>query len=209
MPRGGWNKLPPEEKRRRNVERCRDYYYSHRKEHAKRAKEYQAKNKEEIRSQKAAYYSDNKAFYARQMREYRKRNKKAIAARQNRWTIQKRRTDPSYQLILNTRERIRYGIRKLGGVKCERTLTLLGCSIEFLREFLEAKFKPGMSWKNYGQWHIDHIIPCAAFDLTNAKDQKKCFHHTNLQPLWGVDNIAKGDIMPNGKRARFMNINRG
>ena len=49
-----------------------------------------------------------------------------------------------------------------------------------------------MSWDNQGEWHIDHIIPCASFDLTNEEEQEKCFHYTNLQPLWAIDNMVKG-----------------
>jgi hypothetical protein len=49
-----------------------------------------------------------------------------------------------------------------------------------------------MSFKNYGKWHIDHIRPCASFDLSKASEQKECFHYTNLQPLWAEDNLSKG-----------------
>ena len=52
-----------------------------------------------------------------------------------------------------------------------------------------------MDWENYGfgdnKWHIDHIIPCAAFDLTIPEQQKRCFHYTNLQPLWQRENLSK------------------
>ena len=57
---------------------------------------------------------------------------------------------------------------------------------------LQNQFKPGMTRDNYGLWHVDHIIPCASFDLTKLSEQEKCFHYTNLQPLWAIDNIKKG-----------------
>lgn len=63
-----------------------------------------------------------------------------------------------------------------------------------------------MNWDNYGQgndrWVIDHIIPCAAFDLTNVEDQKKCFHHTNLRALWWLDNARKNCFLVDGRDAR-------
>jgi hypothetical protein len=58
---------------------------------------------------------------------------------------------------------------------------------------LEKQFTKGMNWKNYGKWHIDHIKPCASFDLSLEHEQKLCFHFTNLQPLWAKDNIRKSD----------------
>jgi len=80
-----------------------------------------------------------------------------------------------------------------GILKYESTLSLLGCSTEKLRIHLESQFTNGMSWENYGEWHIDHIIPCSKFDLTIEENQKKCFHYTNLQPLWAKDNLSKGN----------------
>jgi len=50
-----------------------------------------------------------------------------------------------------------------------------------------------MSFSNYGKWHIDHIIPCARFDLRKPNEQKKCFNYKNLQPLWAFDNLSKND----------------
>lgn len=60
---------------------------------------------------------------------------------------------------------------------------------------MQLQFKDGMNWGNYNYngWHIDHIKPCALFDLSKEEEQKKCFHYTNLQPLWGIDNLKKGD----------------
>lgn len=72
-------------------------------------------------------------------------------------------------------------------------MELIGCSIEQLLEHLESQFQDGMTWDNYGEWHIDHIKPCAMFDFTKEEDQRECFHYTNLQPLWAEDNLRKSD----------------
>lgn len=71
----------------------------------------------------------------------------------------------------------------------------MGADIETVKKHLESLFQNGMTWDNHGfdGWHIDHIVPCAAFDLTDPEEQKKCFHYTNLQPLWAKDNLSKGD----------------
>ena len=73
-------------------------------------------------------------------------------------------------------------------------LELLGCSGEELKEWIENQFTEGMSWEKLGinGIHIDHIRPCASFDLTKEEDVKKCFHFSNLQPLWAKDNLIKG-----------------
>lgn len=86
-----------------------------------------------------------------------------------------------------------------GNSKTKSTLELLGCSIENLKLHLESKFTEGMSWENHGQfgWHIDHVLPCNNFDLTDPEQQKKCFHYSNLQPLWWRDNITKSDKILN------------
>ena len=69
---------------------------------------------------------------------------------------------------------------------------LLGCPIEQAQNHIASLFQENMSWDNHGEWHIDHIIPCSSFDLTDPEEQKKCFHYTNLQPLWAHDNLSKG-----------------
>ena len=71
---------------------------------------------------------------------------------------------------------------------------VIGCTTFFLKQYLENLFVDGMSWDNYGRygWHIDYIKPCASFDLSKPEEQKKCFHYTNLQPLWAQDNYKKG-----------------
>ena len=83
----------------------------------------------------------------------------------------------------------------LGGInKSASTQELLGCSVDEFVSYLESKFTDGMTWENRGRsgWHIDHIRPCATFDLTDPEQQRQCFHYTNLQPLWAKQNLSKG-----------------
>jgi hypothetical protein len=68
---------------------------------------------------------------------------------------------------------------------------MLGCSVQELWNHLESKFTPGMTRDNYGKWHVDHIVPCVAFDLTDETQQLECFNFRNLQPLWARDNLKK------------------
>ena len=79
--------------------------------------------------------------------------------------------------------------------KGSSVLQLLGCSIDELKAHLEARFTAGMSWGNYGAlgWEVDHVRPVASFDLTDPEQQRRCFHYTNLQPLWWLENRRKRD----------------
>ena len=76
-------------------------------------------------------------------------------------------------------------------VKSASTIKLLGCTIEEFKIHLEKQFKPGMNWSNYGEWHVDHIQPCITFDLSKKLEQSKCFHYTNLRPLWKLENLNR------------------
>ncbi len=117
-------------------------------------------------------------------RKWRRANRGRVNANQKRW-IDKR---PENRLALNLRKRLhefyKQRIGKISG--------LIGCTPAFLRSHIEAQFKHGMTFGNYGEWHIDHVIPCAVFNLSDPAQQRTCFHFTNLQPLWAKDNLSKG-----------------
>ncbi len=78
--------------------------------------------------------------------------------------------------------------------KAKKTIKLLDCTIPELKKYLEKQFKKGMTWNNYGKWHVDHIRPCCKFDLSKPEEQLKCFNYTNLQPLWAEENLRKRRI---------------
>jgi len=69
----------------------------------------------------------------------------------------------------------------------------LGCTIEELRIYLESKFQVGMTWDNYGEWHIDHIIPLSKFNLEDREEFLKACNYENLQPLWAEANLKKSN----------------
>jgi len=109
---------------------------------------------------------------------------------------QRRVRDVGFRITESLRARVR---NTLGGKnKSVRTLELIGCSVEELKQHIESLFLEGMDWGNYGEWHIDHIRPCASFDLEDKEQQKLCFNWRNLQPLWAIDNIIKGAKWYNG-----------
>lgn len=98
-----------------------------------------------------------------------------------------------YKIRVLLRNRFKAALRAKNIIKKQSIINLTGCTTEELKNHLEKQFKDGMSWDNYNYygWHIDHIIPCEKFDLTNEEEQKKCFHYTNLQPLWRLENQSK------------------
>lgn len=110
----------------------------------------------------------------------------------NHYFKQRRKFDIQFKIKDNLRRRINYAINH--SVKSDSTTNLLGCSLTDFKNHIEKLWSKGMNWNNYGLhgWHIDHIKPCASFDLSDSKQQKICFHYTNLQPLWAKDNWSKG-----------------
>jgi hypothetical protein len=83
------------------------------------------------------------------------------------------------------------------GAKAGSAVRDLGCTIPELMVYLEARFQEGMSWENYGAWHLDHIKPLVLFDLTDREQFLQAAHYTNLQPLWAATTSAS---MPSTRR---------
>lgn len=93
--------------------------------------------------------------------------------------------------------RIREILKRSHSLKRHTTLRYLGCTSAQLREHLEQQFTDGMDWSNYGVlgWHVDHILPCAVFDLAREDHQMICFNYKNLRPLWYQENHSKADTV--------------
>lgn len=175
------------------------------KRRARRRAHY-ARNKEKFCAEGLKYREANRDELREGAIEYRKKNsgKIKIAARRNRKSKQarlnqRRRVDPNFRMSQNLRARVYEAIVcEGGGTKSASTRELVGCTIPELRARLESKFRPGMTWENYGPvWHIDHIKPCAKFDLLDPAQQRLCFNYRNLQPLFAEENLRKGDKYAN------------
>jgi transposase-like protein len=110
------------------------------------------------------------------------------------------RNNPQARIAKNLRTRLYLAVKRQGGKKCDSTRSLTGADWPTFSAWIENKFKKDMTWDNYGIWHVDHIDSCKSFDLTKPEQQRECFHYTNLQPLWGSENIKKGaKIIPKQK----------
>jgi hypothetical protein len=182
----------------------KDYYNANKNTIKERSKDYRTTNKDEIKEYKKAYYEANKNEVNLYKKTWYETNKDKVKTRQksyrtankdkeNEYRRNRAKNDVQFKLTKNLRSRLRCALKnnqKLGSAVKD-----LGCSIDELKVYLESKFKPGMSWANWGMygWHIDHIKPLASFDLTDHKQLLEACHYTNLQPLWANDNLSKGD----------------
>lgn len=101
--------------------------------------------------------------------------------------------NPSRRLRDRLNKRIQQALLTGNVTKRNTTSNYIGCSIEFLKKWIEFQFTDDMSWTNMGKWHLDHVKPCDAFDLTNDNDVLTCFNWKNIQPLWGHDNLCKSN----------------
>lgn len=151
----------------------------------KQQQEYRSKNKELLNQNRKQWGKENPDKVATNAKKHREKYKEKINKRRR----QKRKENINFRLRTVISNRIRMALCR--GSKNSTSYDLVGCSWEHLRLYLESMFSHGMTWDNYGQWHIDHIKPCCSFDLTDIEQQKLCFHYTNLQPLWAIDNLKK------------------
>ena len=164
------------------------YYKKYHFENKEKRNEYSKNFKKENPEYFKNWYENNKERRVKLNKEYYQKNKKRLYKK----VKKRRKTDPSFRMLNNLRRRILLSLK--GNSKSKNTMILLGISnIEFLWSHLERSFKPGMTRENHGKWHIDHIIPCASFDLSKPEEQVKCFHYSNLQALWAHENMSKGN----------------
>lgn len=156
----------------------------------KRNNEYYQKNKDEISLKNKIYYLKNAEKKRQYSREHRKKEDRNIKNEYFRTYYRKRiKVDPIYKMKGNLRTRLYHYLKDSKMEKRYKFSEYIGCLPSELKTHIEKQFLNGMSWKNHGKWHIDHIIP-----LSSAKTEKRLYelcHYSNLQPLWAEDNYKK------------------
>jgi len=150
-------------------------------------KEYRKKNSDKIKEYQKnyheSYYKENKNYLCNKVKEYSKNNRDKINEYYKKWEENNRERVIWKRLLVRS-------LRRLGTKKENSTINLLGYSANDLKKHLEERFQEGMSWVNYGEWHIDHIKPVCSFDKETHPSVVNNLN--NLQPLWAKDNFFKG-----------------
>lgn len=147
-------------------------------------------NKDKKKAHHKVYHQENKAKRNAYDKAYYQENKVRINARRNAYQKERRANDPLFRLKRNARNRLYQALRREGYSKESSTQETLGIDYERYKKYIESKFKKGMSWDNYGEWHIDHIMPLAT--ATTEEELLKLCHYSNTQPLWAEENLSKG-----------------
>ncbi len=142
-------------------------------------KEWSKDKKEILKDNHTKWREDNKEHVNKYKRDYERK---------------RRAEDPKYRLGIRTRTAVWQLLKERNITKTNKTFALLGYTIEELMNHLEALFTDGMTWDNYGEWHVDHKIPMNSFIFESVDDDgfKECWKLDNLQPLWALDNLSKG-----------------
>ena len=172
-------------------ERSMNYYYHNQEAVIERQKKYREANREALTEQQQKYYQENKEAKLEQSKRYWQDNKEAILERKYRYNKKRKEADPLFKLRHNLGCRTSMAFKRKRWVKNTKTQDMLGANYETVFNHIASRFKKGMSWDNLGEWHIDHIIPLAS--ANTEKEMIDLCHYTNLQPLWGKENISKGN----------------
>lgn len=171
-------------------EKSRKRYYDNHKKYLDIAKKYREKYPERNRERSKAYYWKNKDAVNKRASEWRKRV---------RYSVSRKQKDPIYKLKCECRGRINWLTRRRSTVSnynktCPQTEKIIGCTVAFYYSHIEKQFVENMTWDNYGEWQVDHIIPLAT---AKTKEHVLALNKwSNLQPLWLSDNIKKGTKVP-------------
>ena len=153
-------------------------------------KNYRQLNKDQLSLKKKEYTERNKDIIRKRKQEYNKNNRDKI----NNYYNNRRKNDPTFKLTENLRKRTRAAFKSQNFTKNNKTFELIGCSQQFLRDWIQFQFYGEMMMNNYGKvWQIDHTAIIASFNLFNEDELRQCFNWRNLRPMYAKENMSKGD----------------
>ena len=162
-------------------------------------KKYRQKNKERLDEYTRIWYEENKDRRKEYLKEYREKNIDRIREVKRTYEKTRKANDPIYKLISNFRTAIYQVLKENNVEKNGHYFEVLKYTPEELINHLENQFKDGMTWDNYGEWHVDHKLAISLHNIQEIGDEEfmKCWSLSNLQPMWGEENIRKSNkIIP-------------
>jgi hypothetical protein len=151
--------------------------------------------KERLKKNHKKWSEQNKEHLKQYIKEYRKNNVDKIRQIKRDYERYRKASDPAYKLISNFRTAIYQVLKENNVEKNKHYFDILKYTPEELISHLEKQFTDSMTWENYGEWHVDHRMPISSFNFESVDDDSfiKCWSLENLQPMWGKENITKGD----------------
>jgi hypothetical protein len=164
----------------------------------KMRKEYRKENYEKVTVSKKKYYYDNREKCCERSKDWYEKNKELVNIRHTKYIRLRRQTDVEFKIYSNIQNRIYLAIKNYdkNNIKKDNTSDIIGCSIQFYKTWLEFQFDTNMNWNNHGTyWHIDHVKPCASFNLLDETEIKQCFSWKNVRPVEKTANLIKNDTI--------------
>jgi hypothetical protein len=180
-------------------EYSKEYYLDNKEELSEYKKNNYVKNKEYYKGKSKKQKEDNKEEYLEYLKKWRRENREITKKNIKDWFERNPEKRKQYWKklreenphIIAWRNSLRLALFRMGRKKDKSTIDILKYSSEDFKLHMESLFKEGMSWDNWGEWHIDHIYPLSKFNpetpihIVNALD--------NLQPLWAKENLLKNN----------------
>jgi hypothetical protein len=151
--------------------------------------------KERLRKNYNIWNEKNKEHRKQYLKEYREKNIDKIRQNKRDYERNRKARDPLYKLISNFRTAIYQVLKESNVEKNGHYFDILGYTPEELINHLEKQFTEGMTWENYGEFHVDHKLPISSFNIKEIGDEEfmRCWCLDNLQPMWGEENIRKSN----------------
>jgi|688.fasta_scaffold290625_2 hypothetical protein len=186
--------LKNKDRRKENPDKHKEYYRKYVEKNPDKSSKERLKlyrqNPEFVEKEKKRrkkYYQDNIDREREKRKKYYHLNKDEERKKNNNWRKEKMKTDGFFRMKRRLRDRIRDYMK--GEYISKKTSDIVGLDYNDFKNYISGMFTEGMCWENYGKWHLDHIKP-----LCTAKSIEEVYllnHYTNLQPLWGDDNLKK------------------